>query len=193
MSRSSLFAATTNAGKVAEFQTTWREFFPDAEVIAPDRSVAYPEEGADYRDNAMAKALAAARFLNAPCLADDSGLEVDALGGRPGAFSARYGSDDAARIARLLDELKGVPAQDRTARFRCIAALAFPDGRVIDAEGVWEGLILDEPAGEAGFGYDPVFFDPLRKRTAAEMSKREKSSISHRGTAVRNLALKVQG
>jgi XTP/dITP diphosphohydrolase len=120
-------------------------------------------------------------------LADDSGLEVDALGGEPGLRSARYGGpglDDAARCQRLLDALAHVPAPRRTARFRCVIALVDPAGPEHLAEGTAEGVILGAPRGRAGFGYDPIFLSPPLGRTFAELSDAEKAEVSHRGRAV---------
>jgi XTP/dITP diphosphohydrolase len=150
-----------------------------------------PETGATFAENAAAKARAAAQATGLTAVADDSGLEVDALGGRPGIESNRFagpGADDAARIAKLLGMMQGVPQQQRTARFRCAAAVASPTGEVIVVEGVCEGMIADAPRGGGGFGYDPVFIPARHDRTLAEMSADEKNRISHRGQAFRAAA-----
>ncbi len=148
-----------------------------------------PEETGDsYAANALLKARAAAALTGALALADDSGLEVDALGGAPGVHSARYGGpelDDAGRCARLLEALRDVPAERRTARFRCVIALACPDGRHRLVEGMAEGLILAAPRGRGGFGYDPLFYYPPLGRTFAELTEAEKAEVSHRGRAMR--------
>lgn len=148
-----------------------------------------PEEtGAAYRDNALLKARAAARLTGALALADDSGLEVDALGGAPGVLSARWGGldlDDAGRCARLLEALRGVEEARRTARFRCVIALAEPGGREAAVEGVVEGRIAEAPRGLGGFGYDPIFYYPPLGRTFAELTAAEKAAVSHRGRAAR--------
>lgn len=129
-------------------------------------------------------------------IADDSGLEVDALGGAPGVRSARYGGpglDDAGRVARLLDALRDVPDDRRTARFRCVIALVERDGRERIAEGVVEGVIVSAPRGTAGFGYDPVFLYPPLGRTFAELTEQEKARASHRGRAVAALRRLLAG
>ena len=147
-----------------------------------------PAEGDEsYRANALAKARAVARPAGAFALADDSGIEVDALGGRPGVRSARYGGprlSDPDRCATLLSELKGVPQERRTARFRCVVALASPDGREEAVEGVVEGIITDAPQGTGGFGYDPLFFYPPLGRTFADLDPSVKNRVSHRGRAL---------
>nr|MBO2469859.1 non-canonical purine NTP pyrophosphatase [Bacillota bacterium] len=125
-----------------------------------------------------------------PALADDSGLEVDALGGEPGVYSARYageGASDAANNAKLLAALEGVPAEKRTARYRCVLALAVPGMATVTVEGVCEGLIAEQPRGTGGFGYDPLFYLPGRGKTMAELRPEEKNAISHRGQALRRL------
>jgi len=150
-----------------------------------------PETGATFADNAAAKARAAARETGLIAVADDSGLEVDALGGRPGIESNRFAgpaADDAARIAKLLGMMRDVPPPQRTARFRCAAAMASPAGEVTVVEGVCEGIVADAPRGGSGFGYDPVFIPAGHDRTLAEMSAEEKNRISHRGQAFRAAA-----
>ncbi len=151
-----------------------------------------PEEtGATYVDNALIKAHAAARMTGIRALGDDSGLEVDALGGAPGLHSARFGGaglDDAGRTALLLDALRDVPDERRTARFRCVIALVDPRGAERVVEGTVEGVITLAPRGDGGFGYDPVFFYPPLGRTLAELSADDKSRVDHRGAAVRALA-----
>ena len=149
-----------------------------------------PETGQSYGENALIKARAVARLTGLPALADDSGLEVDALGGAPGIFSARYGGaglDDGGRIACLLDALAGVPDERRTARFRSVVALVDPGGSDVTAEGVVEGAITHAPRGTAGFGYDPVFFYPRLGRTFGELTSEETDRVSHRARAVRAL------
>ena len=162
--------------------------------------VAEPEEtGRTFADNARDKALYYANATARWCLADDSGLEVDALGGAPGVRSARYAADclgpgapreavDAANSARLLEELKDVPDEKRTARFVCCLALAGRGQILIETAGTVEGRIGREARGSNGFGYDPLFFVPGLGRTAAELRPEEKNRISHRGQAVRRLA-----
>lgn len=151
-----------------------------------------PEEGArSYVDNALAKARAAARLADALALADDSGLEIDALAGAPGALSARFGGDrrtDAERCALVLERLRGVPPERRTARFRCVVALADPGGREETVEGTVEGRIAESPSGTGGFGYDPIFFYPPLGRTFGQLGPEEKAEVSHRVIALRKAA-----
>lgn len=150
-----------------------------------------PEEGDAYEANALAKARSAARATNRWALADDSGLEVDALQGAPGPRSARFGGpglDDAGRSRALLDALAGVPAARRMARFVCVAALVTPHGGAWCFRGECRGRILEAPRGEAGFGYDPVFAPEGSSRSMAELSAEEKNRISHRAHAFRALA-----
>jgi XTP/dITP diphosphohydrolase len=146
-----------------------------------------PEENQDtYEGNALLKARAAARLTGQWALGDDSGLEVDALGGAPGLHSARYGGpglDDPGRCARLLEALRDVPDERRGARFRCVIAIVDPGGREWVVEGVAEGRILRAPRGTGGFGYDPLFFYPPLGRTFGELSDEEKSHVSHRARA----------
>ncbi len=148
------------------------------------------EDGDTLRANALKKARAVMEAAGEPAVADDTGLEVDALGGRPGVFAARYagpGATYADNVAKLLEELEGVA--DRRARFRTVAAVAFPDGREVVAEGVVEGGIAEAARGPGGFGYDPVFVpDGAGGRTYSEMSLEEKQAVSHRGRAFRALA-----
>ncbi len=150
-----------------------------------------PEEtGATLLANALLKARAAVALTGLPALADDTGLEVDALDGAPGVYAARYagpGATYASNVAKLLRELEGVPAARRTARFRTVCVAAWPDGRELHAEGVLEGVITQSPRGDNGFGYDPVFVPGGETRTYAELSNAEKNGISHRARAVGKL------
>lgn len=143
-----------------------------------------PEDGATYAENAAAKAVAVARATGIVALADDSGLEVDALGGAPGLRSARFAPTDAERVGKLLAALGDVPPGQRTARFRCVVALASPTGDIVTAEGTCEGRILDAPRGAGGFGYDPVFQPDGFAESFAEFPPRTKDAISHRARAV---------
>ena len=162
---------------------------PFATVAPADLGLALDvdETGATYAGNAALKARAFAAASGLPALADDSGIEVDALGGGPGPRSARYGGpglDDAGRTALMLRELAAVPDGRRGARYRAVVAIARPDGRLDAFEGVWEGSIGLEARGAGGFGYDPIFRLP-DGRAAAELSAAEKDALSHRGQAVR--------
>jgi len=147
------------------------------------------ETGETFEANAREKAVYYARRSGRLALADDSGLEVDALAGRPGVLSARYAGrpcDDAANNRKLVEELHGVPAERRTARFRCAMALADPSGRILaETAGAIEGVIIDSPRGKNGFGYDPHFLVPALGRTTAELDPAHKNRISHRGQATR--------
>lgn len=156
-----------------------------------------PEEtGSTLLENARIKVRAAIATTGLPAIADDTGLEVDALGGAPGVYSARFAGPDATyadNVARMLRELSSVPAEERAARFRTVCVCAWPDGRELVAEGVLEGRILAETRGTNGFGYDPLFMPVGDERTYAEMTDAEKNAISHRGRAVRALAALLRG
>jgi XTP/dITP diphosphohydrolase len=153
------------------------------------------ETGSTYLENALLKARAAAAALGEPALADDSGIEVDALGGRPGPRSARFAGEDATderNLEELIRVLKGVPGSGRTARYRCVAVLAFTDGRELHAEGTSEGILEPKPRGARGFGYDPIFVPGGGDRTMAELTDEEKDRISHRGRAFRALGEQLE-
>jgi XTP/dITP diphosphohydrolase len=178
--------ATRNAGKAREVATILEGLALHIEPLGDD--VGLPDEGEDYEANAIAKALVAARATGCVALGDDSGLEVDALGGAPGPRSARYGGaglDDAGRVAALLRALEGVPDAQRRARFVCVAAVATPQGDVASARGVCEGRLLRAPRGAGGFGYDPIF--AVGALTMAELPAAQKDGLSHRGRAFRAL------
>lgn len=155
-------------------------------------SVEVEETGATFAENALLKAEAVMRASGLPAVADDSGLAVDALNGGPGIYSARYGGeglDDTGRCALLLANMRGQTR--RNCRFVCSVACCFPEGDVLTAEGVCEGMVAFAPQGEGGFGYDPVFFLPALRRTMAQLSPEEKHQISHRGKALRLFAEKL--
>jgi|SRR6187200_159408 len=157
----------------------------------PQRFPEVEETGDTYLENASLKARAVAAALDLPALADDSGIEVDALGGAPGPRSARYAGEDATdeqNLHQLVRSLKGVPAGGRTARYRCVAVLASPDGGQIHAEAECEGTLIRAPRGVAGFGYDPIFVPAGWDQTMAELTDDQKDRISHRGRAFRALA-----
>jgi len=187
-----LVIASANPGKLREFRALL-EGLPFAPVSQAALGVVpVPETGDSFVANALIKARHAAGATGAAALADDSGLEVDALGGAPGIYSARYageGADDAANNAKLIAALEGVPMPKRSARYRCVLAyVAGPaDLAPVIAEGVWEGLILESPRGKGGFGYDPYFWLPALSASAAELEPDEKNRQSHRGTALREL------
>ncbi|MBX3059454.1 MAG: XTP/dITP diphosphatase [Anaerolineae bacterium] len=187
-----MVVATHNKGKVKEFA----EMMQDMDIAwlgLDDVGVTedVPETGDTFRENAVMKAVAYAQATGLLALADDSGLEIDALDGAPGVFSARYGGADlshAQRYQLVLQQLADVPAPARTARFRCVIVVVDGHGRILaEAEGVCEGLIAPSPAGSGGFGYDPIFFLPELGKTMAQLSSAEKHQISHRGRAMRQL------
>jgi XTP/dITP diphosphohydrolase len=182
--------ATGNAGKLREIRAVLEDLGLRLVGLGELPPLALPEEGDDYVANAVAKAQAAAAATGWPALGDDSGLEVEALGGAPGPHSARFGGpglDDAGRVALLLARLEGRRAEGRRARFVCAAALAFPEGEVATALGSVGGHIASSPRGLAGFGYDPVFVVDAQGRTLAELPADEKNRVSHRGQAFRAL------
>jgi len=184
--------ATGNPGKVAELRALVGEWGAvEVRSLADVGAVELPEEtGETYLENAVAKARAVAAATGLPALADDSGLEVVALGGAPGVRSSRWAATDAARIATLLDALAG--AADRRARFVCVVAMAWPDGRVETAEGRCEGRIAPAAAGQGGFGYDPVFISDELRATFAEAPAAAKARVSHRAAAVRALGARLR-
>ncbi|MGC8838060.1 MAG: XTP/dITP diphosphatase [Anaerolineae bacterium] len=183
-----LLIATHNPGKVRELRALLGDL--PLELTWPGElglDLQVEESGASFEENARLKALAYARASGLWTLADDSGLEVDALGGAPGVHSARYGGPGASDVDRyrlLLERMAGVPEGQRQARFRCVVALASPQGQVWTAEGRVEGVVAREPRGENGFGYDPVFYMPDLGCTMAELPQEQKNRLSHRARAV---------
>lgn len=186
-----LAVATRNRGKIREIKEVLHGL--PIRLLTCDDFPGWPvpeEKGSTFEENALEKAESLALFSGLPSLADDSGLEVEALGGAPGVTSAHYAGkhgDDAANIARLLRELEGIPSQERNARFVCVLALAGPRGEKLLLREDCEGWITGEPRGEGGFGYDPVFVPRGYSRTMAELSLEEKNAVSHRGKALRRL------
>lgn len=179
--------ASTNAGKAREASLVLAG--SGIEVSTVDMWLGDIETGTTYLENARLKAIAALRILGLPVLAEDSGLEVDALGGLPGLYSARFAgpaATDEANNTKLLRLLDGTPDDQRTARYRAVALLLLPSGIEVSSEGTLEGHITTAPKGSGGFGYDPVF-TPDGKRTTAELTPKEKGAISHRGRALRGL------
>lgn len=181
-----LLIATHNPGKMREFRLLLAPL--EADLCFPSElglRLGILEDGATYVENARKKALAYARASKLLTLADDSGLEVDGLGGAPGVRSARYvAGRDTERVATLLAQLRDVPWERRAARFRCVVVAATPGEETYSAEGVCEGLIAFEPAGQGGFGYDPIFYLPAYGCTMAQLPAEEKNRISHRARAV---------
>lgn len=183
--------ATRNANKVREFKELLQDM-PFRVLCCSDFSGCpdVEEDGKTFVENALKKARTVAAYTNRIALADDSGLEVDALGGAPGIFSSRYGGDEqhaGKNIERLLKELDGVPESERGAQFRCVIALVAPDGRERVVEGICRGRIIEAPRGDKGFGYDPVFLDEESGLTFAQMDSSLKNRISHRGRAMQEL------
>lgn len=184
--------ASSNPGKLREFNQLLGSL--QIEVVPQSHfNVADAEEtGLSFVENALIKARHAARLTNLPALADDSGLEVDALRGAPGIYSARYAganASDAQNLEKLLEQLHDIPPPERTARFQCVLVYlrhAF-DPTPLICQGTWEGSILTEPRGSNGFGYDPIFFIPSLSCSAAELDAQTKNSLSHRGQALRDL------
>ncbi len=183
-----LVLATNNEDKIREI----RHLLDDLPITIMTRNdfLEFPdieETGSTLKENAILKARAIFDFCDLPALADDSGLEVDALLGAPGVFSSRYAGDNvtyADNNRKLLAELEGVPPEKRTARFRCVIAICWGGDKVETVEGVAEGIITDKSAGISGFGYDPVFFYPPAEKRFSEMTVEEKNLVSHRGKAL---------
>ena len=191
-----LVLATRNKGKIEEVQRLITEHAPQIRL----RSVSefdledVDETGTTFEENALLKASTIARMTGLPALADDSGIAIDALGGAPGVYSARWSGvhgDDGANIAKVLEELADVPESERGAQFVCVIALAMPDGRHLTVRGEVEGIVRTAPVGEFGFGYDPIFQPAGFQITTAQMDPKTKDSISHRGKALREIAPKI--
>ncbi|OGT32821.1 MAG: non-canonical purine NTP pyrophosphatase, RdgB/HAM1 family [Gammaproteobacteria bacterium RIFCSPHIGHO2_02_FULL_39_13] len=184
-----LVLASSNSGKIAEIREMTRElpieWIAQSDLAIPD----IEETGKTFIENAILKARNASKLSGLPALADDSGLVIDALGGAPGIFSARYaGRDatDAQRNQKIINEMRDAPENERTASYHCVLALVeFEDDPVpLICHGIWEGSILTSPRGKNGFGYDPIFYVPTHHCSAAELSTTEKNRISHRGQVI---------
>jgi len=194
----SIVLASNNAGKVRELT----ELLAGARIrVVPQGDFGVPEAdetGLSFVENAILKARNAAQHSGLPAIADDSGLEVDALHGAPGIYSARYagvGASDADNVVKLLHALESVPESERTARFQCVMVYMrhAADPTPLICQGAWEGRILFAPQGENGFGYDPVFYVPTEGRSAAELESAVKNGLSHRGQALRQLRRLLDG
>ena len=183
--------ATRNNGKIKELNALLAPLGISVRGLADFPDIGeIPETGETFLDNARIKARAVCQATGLVSIADDSGLCVDALSGAPGVYSARFSGEnatDAGNNAKLLAALVHVPERDRTCRFVSVVVAASPDGRELVAEGVWEGRVLPALAGNGGFGYDPLFFDPTAGKSAAEMTPEEKNARSHRGKALAGL------
>ena len=186
-----LVVATANSGKLREFRSLLADLPYELIGLAELGLPSPPETGSSFLENATFKARHAAASSGFAAVADDSGIEVDALGGAPGIHSARYAgadADDGANNAKLVRALRGVPGEQRRARYRCALVLVETgDAAPLTAEAAWEGFILDAPRGSGGFGYDPYFWLPELDKTAAELTPDEKNRLSHRGKALRAL------
>jgi len=191
-----LLLATFNQGKIREYRLLLDGLAYRLTTLTEERiQEVVTESGDTYEQNARLKALAYARLTGLTTLADDSGLEVDALDGAPGVRSARFAGETAAdsdRVDLLLARLNGVPWEKRTARFKCVIAIATPQGRAATCYGECQGMIAFEPRGERGFGYDPVFFVPDRGMTMAELPMEIKNRISHRARASQKVSNVLQ-
>jgi XTP/dITP diphosphohydrolase len=182
--------ASRNKGKIAEMRELLKDF--PVELKSLDDFGPVPdviEDGETFDDNAYKKAAFTAKVLGIPAISDDSGLEVEALGGAPGVFSARYAGENASdqdNVQKLLNEMKG--KENRKAAFHCVISVAVPSGPALTYEGRCEGEIIGEPKGDSGFGYDPVFYYPEFGKTFAESDPVEKNSVSHRGRALAEMA-----
>ena len=187
-----LLLATNNQAKVYEYRSLLRNPAYELVTLAEEGITTVVDEvGQSLEENARLKATALATESRLLALADDSGLEVDALGGEPGRLSARYageGASDGDRVNYLLSRLEGVPWPERSARFRCVIAIATPDGELELCSGECRGIITFEPKGKHGFGYDPIFFLPQLDKTMAELPLEIKNQVSHRGQAARKVS-----
>ena len=186
-----LIIASRNSGKILEIKQIIS--LPKIEILTYKDFTTWPlisEGNQSFKDNAVLKAKKVQEFFGIAALADDSGLEVDALEGKPGVLSARYAganATDQENNQKLLRALDNLELAKRTARFRCVAACSFPDGRILTAEDICEGIISLEPKGTNGFGYDPIFMPLGKNKTMAELTREEKQAISHRGKALRKI------
>jgi XTP/dITP diphosphohydrolase len=192
-----VFLATHNQGKIKEFQALLAPLninvlsFHD---LSPEQLLHVVEDGETFEENALKKAQAYFDALGIPALADDSGIEVDALDGAPGIYSARYAGEDCndqQNNEKLISELKGVPLGERTARFVCVIAFITKEGSIV-SKGVLEGVVLEETKGQHGFGYDPLFYIPALDLTTAELSPEHKNKISHRSKALQQLVQQLR-
>ena len=187
--------ATKNKGKAKEFQQMFAPYGYEVQTLLDLPHIEDVEEtGVTFEENAILKAETVAQELGVLVIADDSGLSIDALDGRPGVYSARYAGEDKSdegNMAKVLDELQSVEEADRTARFHCVLAIAGPEIETQTVTGTCEGRILNEKRGDNGFGYDPIFFVPSLNKTMAQLTPEEKSSISHRGNALKQLRERI--
>lgn len=190
-----IIIATKNKGKVREFHYLFQSMgFEVLSLLDIKDAPDIEESGTTFQENAILKAEGIANILNEIVIADDSGLSIDAIDGKPGVFSARYAGlhkSDLDNMNKVLLELNNIPMPDRTARFHCALALTIPSSRTLVVEGICEGLITNKPVGENGFGYDPIFFIKEAGKTMAELTKEEKNEISHRALALKKLEKEI--
>lgn len=186
-----IIIATKNKGKAKEFEQLFSKYGIEVKTLVDVPEIPdIQETGKTFEENAVIKAEAISKISSSYVVADDSGLVIDALEGRPGVFSARYAGpdkDDEANIDKVLGEMDGVQDEKRTARFYCALAIAGPGFETVTVNGTCEGLILNERHGSGGFGYDPIFYVPSEGKTMAEMSADRKNELSHRAAAMKNL------
>lgn len=191
MTNKTILIATKNVGKAREFEYLFKKYGYDIKTLLDFPEIEdVPETGLTFEENAHQKAEAISKELQTIVLADDSGLEVDALDGAPGIYSARFAGEhgnDEKNNLKLLEELKNVPTDERTANFHCSLVLVAPDKEPLAVEGKVKGYILEEPKGEHGFGYDPLFYVPELEKSMAELTSEEKNEISHRANAIKQL------
>ena len=185
---------TTNPHKLEEINDMLKETNSnDIEFVLVDKNFNPDENGKTFEENSYIKAYEAAKIMGIPALADDTGLCVDALDGRPGLYSARYAPTQKEKISKLLGELKNVPKEKRDAYFVCTMTLVSPSGEKIHTQvGKIDGYITNEPSGEHGFGYDPIFFIPELNKTMADMTLEEKNTLSHRARALKPMIEKIK-
>ena len=191
-----LLVASNNKGKLKEFNSILGELGIECVSMADmGIDIEVEENGTTFLENAKIKAEEIYKIARIPTVSDDSGLEVDYLGGEPGVYSARYAGehgDDEKNNQKVLEKLSGVPYEKRTGRFKSVVYLVLDENTHLFAEGTAEGYILEKPDGENGFGYDPLFYSPVLEKTFAKASPKEKNDVSHRGEAIRKLKEKLE-
>tara|TARA_B110000116_G_C16769747_1_gene552692 strand:- start:215 stop:808 length:594 start_codon:yes stop_codon:yes gene_type:complete len=186
-----LLLGTSNPGKIEEFKNLLKDIPYELRTLNEEScTIDVVEDGKTFMENATLKAMQYAKATKLPCLSDDSGIEVDALNGRPGIYSARYGGpglNDQDRVNLILQEMENIPFEKRQARFKSAIVIAWPDGQILSEESTIEGVINYKPSGKNGFGYDPIFYLPELDKTSAEINSEDKNKISHRGKAIEKI------
>ncbi|MFP4698591.1 MAG: XTP/dITP diphosphatase [Eubacteriales bacterium] len=194
--KSKIIFATKNKGKIKEIRMIFED--DNIKVVSMEEAginIDVVEDGTTFEENAIKKAKEIMEYSKTIVMADDSGLEVDYMNKAPGIYSARFGGEDTSYTIKnqmILDRLKDIPYEKRTARFVCVIATVFPDGKIITTKGTIEGYIAQKPNGDNGFGYDPIFYVPEYNCTTGEMSPELKNKISHRGKALRAMKLDLE-